>query len=83
MSPPSSSPLSSLSVSSFSLVKQQFYSQYRTVYNERQGIVFIREWTIVLRLERSREWSFVKGVCFDQSCSPVSVFYSGDRGQML
>ncbi|KAF3574619.1 hypothetical protein F2Q69_00058446 [Brassica cretica] len=46
-------------------------------------IVFIREWTIVLRLERSREWSFVKGVCFDQSCSPVSVLYSGDRGQVL
>ncbi|CAN6907928.1 unnamed protein product [Brassica oleracea var. botrytis] len=61
------------------LKKLQFYSLYRTVYNERRGIVFIREWIIVLRLERSREWSFVKGVCFDQvrqCCSLVSVLYS-------
>ncbi|CAN7020106.1 unnamed protein product [Brassica oleracea var. botrytis] len=39
----------------------------------------MREWTIVLRLERSREWSFVKDVCFDQvreCCSLVSVLYS-------
>ncbi|CDY45810.1 BnaC03g16330D [Brassica napus] len=62
-----------LSVSSFSLVKQQDRVQ------REASIVFIREWTIVLRLERSPEWSFVKGVCFDQvreCCSLVSVLYS-------
>ncbi|KAF3541106.1 hypothetical protein F2Q69_00019153 [Brassica cretica] len=70
MSPPSSSPLSSPLC-------------FELLFGQTTGIVFIREWIIVLRLERSREWSFVKGVCFDQSCSLVSVLYSGDRGQVL
>ncbi|KAL0691945.1 hypothetical protein Bca4012_091625 [Brassica carinata] len=66
MSPPSCSPLSSPLC-------------FKLLFGQTTGIVFIREWTIVLRLERSREWSFVKGVCFDQvreCCSLVSVLYS-------
>ncbi|CAN6844110.1 unnamed protein product, partial [Brassica oleracea] len=68
-----------LSVSSFSFVKQQVSSYLFSRSIVIRCIVFIREWTIVLRLERSREWSFVKGVCFDQvreCCSLVSVLYS-------